>query len=71
MPYWAAVASTSSAAKVRGVVQHILKTTTHASQPIKRLRDKALRPISDNSFFTHVATGRIILDSGIPTTDPY
>ena len=27
--------------------------------------------LSDNSFFTHVATGRLILDSGIPTEDPY
>lgn len=31
-----------------------------------------LRPLTDNSFFTHLATGRIILDSGsVPSTDPY
>lgn len=31
-----------------------------------------LRPLADNSFFTHLATGRIILDSGsVPSTDPY
>lgn len=30
-----------------------------------------LRPIGDNSFFTHLETGRIILQSGVPTTDPY
>lgn len=31
-----------------------------------------LRPLADNSFFTHLATGRIILDTGsIPSTDPY
>lgn len=31
-----------------------------------------LRPISDNSFLTHLATGRLILDEGgIPRTDPY
>ena len=29
-------------------------------------------PLNDNSFFTHLATGRIILDDGrVPTTDPY
>ena len=27
--------------------------------------------LSDNSFFTHLATGRLILDGGIPTRDPY
>jgi hypothetical protein len=27
--------------------------------------------LSDNSFFTHLATGRLILDSGIPHHDPY
>lgn len=28
--------------------------------------------LGDNSFFTHLATGRLILDSGsVPTTDPY
>lgn len=32
----------------------------------------ALRPIVDNSFFTHVATGRIIVDTrAIPSVDPY
>jgi hypothetical protein len=31
-----------------------------------------LRPIDDNSFLTHLATGRLILDHGhIPTHDPY
>ena len=30
------------------------------------------RLIADNSFFTHLATGRIILDTGaVPTVDPY
>ncbi len=29
-------------------------------------------PLKDNSFLTHLATGRIILDSGsVPTSDPY
>jgi len=27
--------------------------------------------LSDNSFFTHLATGRLILDHGIPRSDPY
>lgn len=27
--------------------------------------------LSDNSLFTHIATGRLILDSGIPKSDPY
>lgn len=32
----------------------------------------ALQPLNDNSFLTHLATGRIILDRGsVPTTDPY
>ena len=31
-----------------------------------------LAPLHDNSFFTHLATGRIILDThGIPRVDPY
>jgi hypothetical protein len=31
-----------------------------------------LRPLADNSFFTHLATGRLILDHGsVPTVDPY
>ncbi len=31
-----------------------------------------LSPSQDNSFLTHLSTGRIILDSGrVPTTDPY
>lgn len=30
-----------------------------------------LSPLNDNSFFTHLATGRLILDHGIPRTDPY
>lgn len=31
-----------------------------------------LQPLHDNSFFTHLATGRLILDHGsVPTTDPY
>lgn len=32
----------------------------------------AARPIGDNSFLTHVATGRLILDGGgVPVADPY
>ena len=30
-----------------------------------------LRPLDDNSFMWHVRTGRLILDSGIPHSDPY
>jgi len=31
-----------------------------------------LRPLADNSFFTHLATGRLILDTGaVPSVDPY
>jgi hypothetical protein len=30
-----------------------------------------LRPLFDNSFLTHLATGRLILDDGIPRADPY
>lgn len=30
-----------------------------------------LGKLSDNSFFTHLATGRLIFDRGIPRTDPY
>jgi hypothetical protein len=30
-----------------------------------------LEPLFDNSFFTHLATGRLILDGGIPRVDPY
>lgn len=31
-----------------------------------------LLPLSDNSFLTHLATGRLILDQGsVPTTDPF
>jgi hypothetical protein len=31
-----------------------------------------LRPLSDNSFLTHLATGRLILDTGsVPASDPY
>ena len=30
------------------------------------------RPLGDNSFLTHLATGRLILDTGkVPSTDPY
>src|SRR5690606_3925218 len=29
------------------------------------------RSLSDNSLFTHLATGRLILADGIPTADPY
>lgn len=29
------------------------------------------RALDDNSFFTHLATGRLILESGIPSSDPY
>ncbi len=32
----------------------------------------ALLPLNDNSFFTHLATGRLILDRGtVPSADPY
>ncbi|MCP5029189.1 MAG: hypothetical protein GY929_23185 [Actinomycetia bacterium] len=32
----------------------------------------AARPLSDNSFLTHLATGRLILDTGeLPSVDPY
>jgi hypothetical protein len=32
----------------------------------------ALGPLSDNSFLTHLATGRLILERGsVPSTDPY
>ncbi len=30
-----------------------------------------LQPLGDNSFLTHLATGRLIVDGGIPRTDPY
>jgi hypothetical protein len=30
-----------------------------------------LQRLHDNSFLTHVATGRLILAHGVPTTDPY
>src|SRR5690606_40871579 len=30
-----------------------------------------IAPLVDNSFLTHLATGRLILDQGIPTSDPY
>lgn len=30
-----------------------------------------LAPLFDNSFFTHLATGRLILDDGVPRSDPY
>jgi hypothetical protein len=30
-----------------------------------------VRPLFDNSLFTHIATGRLILESGIPHQDPY
>ena len=30
-----------------------------------------LSRLSDNSFFWHLRTGRLILDSGLPRTDPY
>ena len=31
----------------------------------------AAAPISDNSFLTHLATGRLILDSGLPNQNPF
>ena len=31
----------------------------------------AARPLSDNSFLTHLATGRLILDSGVPSENPF
>ncbi len=30
-----------------------------------------LQPLRDNSFLTHLATGRIILETGVPASDPY
>ena len=30
-----------------------------------------LQPLSDNSLLTHIATGRIIFDTGFPHSDPY
>ena len=30
-----------------------------------------LQRLQDNSFLTHLATGRLILDAGVPSTDPY
>lgn len=30
-----------------------------------------IAPLVDNSFLTHLATGRLILDQGIPSADPY
>ena len=30
-----------------------------------------LAPLTDNSFLTHLATGRLVLEGGIPTADPY
>jgi hypothetical protein len=30
-----------------------------------------LQPLSDNSFLTHLATGRLIVDEGIPRHDPF
>jgi hypothetical protein len=30
-----------------------------------------LAPLRDNSFLTHLATGRLILEGGIPRSDPY
>ena len=29
------------------------------------------QPLQDNSFLTHLATGRLMLAEGLPTTDPY
>ncbi|HTO01576.1 MAG TPA: hypothetical protein VL068_12965 [Microthrixaceae bacterium] len=29
------------------------------------------RPLHDNSFLTHLATGRLILDSGLPSSNPF
>lgn len=31
----------------------------------------AARPLADNSFLTHLATGRLILDEGIPASNPF
>jgi hypothetical protein len=31
----------------------------------------AARPLSDNSFLTHLATGRVLLESGLPATNPF
>ncbi|GAA3228560.1 hypothetical protein [Actinocorallia longicatena] len=32
---------------------------------------RGLRPLGDNSFLTHLATGRWILDHGLPRADPF
>ncbi len=31
----------------------------------------AARPLADNSLLTHLATGRLIVESGVPTTNPF
>lgn len=31
----------------------------------------AARPLTDNSFLTHLATGRVMLDGKVPTTNPF
>lgn len=31
----------------------------------------ASRPLADNSFLTHLATGRLMLEDGIPSTNPF
>jgi MFS family permease len=31
----------------------------------------AARPLADNSFLTHLATGRLILDQGVPSENPF
>lgn len=31
----------------------------------------AARPLADNSFLTHLATGRLILEQGVPSTNPF
>jgi fumarylacetoacetase len=48
-PHWAGLMfpSYGAAAKLRKAVQHFLNVTTHASQPVKRLREKALRKQSE------------------------
>ncbi len=41
-PYWSGVMAFGGGGKLRRAVQHFLRSDTHASQPVKRLREKAL-----------------------------
>lgn len=57
-PYWSGLMSTmhqGTTARLRRAVQHFLNATTHASQPTKRLREKALRKQTDVTHFMPVS----------------